>query len=107
VKFDPTYSFAAAIDTLLPGVVMQREILDGTELAWRMGGHVPLTQETLLAGLQTAPPGELEANGVAPTEGVPFPVELPSYPTGLPRFADSNPATDGWLTYGAAWGGVP
>jgi hypothetical protein len=93
---NPQYDFIGAIDTLAPGVVLQREIMDATMIAINHNGGGILSQAQLLAGLQVAPPEVNTGHVYLETVGVTFPVTPPAYPTGLPRFEDSNPDLDGW-----------
>jgi hypothetical protein len=58
-----TYDYIAVIDLLAPGVVLQREILDGVSAAYAANNFQPLTQAQVVA--VTGP--------------------LPSYPTTLKR----------------------
>lgn len=91
------YDLLDPIDTFLQGVVLQREVYDAVKLAFAADGHLPLTAAQTIAAVQTAPPeGIISPRCNVPTLPVVFPVVLPPYPTGLPRFADSNPASDGW-----------
>jgi hypothetical protein len=46
---DPTYDLVAAIDTLAPGVVLQRADLDGVASAYAAGGFSPLTAAQVIA----------------------------------------------------------
>lgn len=65
------------IDAFLPGVVPSRDLVDALSAAH--GAGTAMTEANVLA-----------INGPLPVED-----------TGLPRFADSNPAPrDGWTTYG-------
>jgi hypothetical protein len=93
---DPEYDLIGVFDTLAPGIILQREILDAVYVAYAANGYKALSSPQVIAALQTEPPNEPTPAAYVPTETVAFPVTLPTYPTGLPRFADSNPATDGW-----------
>ena len=46
---DPNYDLVAAIDTLAPGIVLQRDILDGCAAAYAAGGYRPLTAAQIVA----------------------------------------------------------
>lgn len=48
-RFDPSYDLIAAIDTLAPGIVLQRATLDGVAAAWAANGFQPLTQDQVVA----------------------------------------------------------
>jgi hypothetical protein len=94
---NPNYDLPGAIETLAPGVVVQREMVDAVDIAYAANGYQALTSAQVIAALQTPPPSDtVKTLANAPTLPVVFPVQPPPYPTGLPRFADSNPATDGW-----------
>jgi hypothetical protein len=81
---NPNYDLQGALEILLPGVVMQRAVLDAGAAAYAAKNYQPLDA--------TDVPGILAAAGVT----------LPSYPAGLPRFPDSNASPrDGWVKYGA------
>ncbi len=43
------YDLIAAIDMLAPGVVLQRETLDGVATAYAVNGFQPLTQAQVIA----------------------------------------------------------
>lgn len=93
------YDPIAPIDEFAPGVVLQREVQDAVYVAYQDNNFHPLTAAEVVAGLQVAPPSDFPvfgSNTNVPTLPVVFPVTLPAFPTGLPRFADSNPASDGW-----------
>jgi hypothetical protein len=100
---DPKYDLRAALDTLLPGVNVQRQLMDAAAQQYAAGGYVPLTAATALACLAIAntldtwtPP-----DNVPPTINGTYSPALPAYPTQLPRFADSNPdPLDGWVEFG-------
>ncbi len=71
---DPEYDVLGALQQFGPGVVLTEAVYGGLVAAYAAGGFVPLDQAQVLA--VTGP--------------------LPPYPTGLPRFAESNPQpTDG------------
>ena len=89
------FDLLGAVQQDAPGVVVQREVLDAVSVAYRAGGQLPMSPAAVVTALQYAPP-ETPSGGLAPTLGVTFPVLLPPYPTGLPRFVDSNPDIDGW-----------
>jgi hypothetical protein len=57
-----------------PGVLMTREIEAALLAQYAANGYTPLTTDQVLA-----------------ITGTP-----PAYPSGMPRFLDSNPASDGW-----------
>lgn len=46
----------AAIDTMAPGVVLQRSILDGVVVAFAAGGYRPLTAAQIIAVTGPLPP---------------------------------------------------
>lgn len=72
---DLNYDFLAELQRYAPGVVVQREILDGMAAQYAANGYTPLTQAQVLA--ITGP--------------------LPKLPSGLVRLADSNPSPrDKW-----------
>lgn len=71
---DPKYDPRSALYAFGPGVVPTRDTDDALEAQYTANNFTPLTQAQVLA--ITGP--------------------LPAYPAGLPRFSDSNPATDGW-----------
>ena len=105
---DPTYDLQSALDTLMPGVVLQRSLLDAAAARYQAKGFVRLTQSdvtTILAATNTLDQG---GASYVPTTVTPYPGALPLLPAGLKRFADSNPApSDGWsIDQGASVGGV-
>jgi hypothetical protein len=52
---DPSYDLIAAIDRAAPGVVLQREIIDGCAAAYAAGGYVPLTDAQIVAVIGPLP----------------------------------------------------
>ena len=62
---DPTYDLISIFDTLAPGVVMQRQFLDGLAAAWALNGYKPLTQAQVVAVTGPLPtaPTSLPRNG--------------------------------------------
>lgn len=95
------YDIRAAIDTLFPGIVVERPLMDAAYAAWVSGGNVPLTASNVTAILTAA--NVLNAATVVadyvPTTMPNYPTTLPSYPTGLPRFPDDlggMVTPDGW-----------
>lgn len=68
------YDFRQALYAFAPGVVPTREVDAALAAQYAANGNTPLTQAQVLA--ITGP--------------------LPAFPAGLPRFADSNPASDDW-----------
>lgn len=94
---DPAYDLIAAIDTLMPGVVLQKPLLDAAAAQYQANGLTPITAGQVPAILAAA--NTLDTGGAShlPTTDTPYPTALPPFPTGMKRFADSNPSTrDGW-----------
>ncbi len=67
---DPEYDVLGALQQFGAGVVLTEAIYSGLVAAYAAAGYAPLDQAQVLA--VTGP--------------------LPPYPTGLPRFPDSNPS---------------
>lgn len=99
---DPRYDLAGALQTLLPGIVVQRQLLDAAAAQYQANGFTPLTAAQALACLTAAnalDQWNLPARVPATTVGT-YPAGLPPYPTTLPRFEDSNPDPfDGWVEF--------
>lgn len=100
---DPKYDLQGALETLSPGIVIQRNLLDAAAARYAAKGFVPLVASDI-AGILTAA-NALDLTTVtaryAPTTQAAY-SGLPVYPTLLPRFPDSNPSPfDGWTKYGA------
>ena len=74
VHGDASYDMQGAIETLCPGLVLQRAAMDAAAAAYAAGDNKDLTAPQLLTLLGPFPP----------------------FPTSLPRFEDSNPSPDGW-----------
>ena len=72
--FAGDWDMLAAIDVAAPGIVVTRELLDAVAEAFAANDYQALTASEIVAI-------------VGP---------LPSYPSGLVRISDSNPAIDGW-----------
>lgn len=103
-----SYDLAAALDVLMPGVVIQRNLMDAASNAWTAKNFLPLQPSDVLGILSAA--NALDPSTVqpryAPTTQGPY-TTLPVYPTLLPRFPDSNEdPRDGWVKYGLweTWG---
>lgn len=99
---DPAYDLRAAIDVLMPGIVVQRNLLDAAAARYAAKGYVPLAAADVAGILSAA--NSLDLSTVtaryAPTTQANY-TGLPAYPTLLPRFPDSNPSPfDGWTKYG-------
>lgn len=102
---DPKYDFLAVLAQLAPGVVAQREILDNMAATYAANGYTPLTAAQVLAAVNAA---NATIAGELASEQPPIPQSytpkytsgLPSYPTHLPRFPDSNACPDGWVEFG-------
>lgn len=114
---DPAYDLAGALQALLPGVVVQRSLVDAAAAQYAANGYTPLTQAQALACLTAANALDQPDMAVAgpafddPTTATPYPatppgtIPLPNgtfegtanlYPVPavlmtLPRFPDSNP----------------
>lgn len=71
---DPQYNILTALEQFAPGVVLTRDIDAALGAQYAANGYTPLTSVQVLAI-------------VGP---------LPAFPSGMPRFEDSNPAVDGW-----------
>ncbi len=100
---DPTYDLQGALETLAPGYVIQREMLDLAAAQYAANGFAPLTagqaQAACLAGAQAI---ETAYEAAMPAGADPYPDRLPpQYPVGLSRIPDCNEAIDGWVTFGA------
>lgn len=94
----PTYDLAGAVDTLFPGLVVQRQLLDAAAARYAAKGFQPLDATDVTGILAAA--NTLDQSGAAymPTDPGTYPAALPSLPAGLKRFADSNPTPepDNW-----------
>lgn len=71
---DPKYDFRTALYAFAPGVLLTRDLEAALGAQYVANAYTPLTQAQVLA---IAGP-------------------LPAFPTKLPRFPDSNAASDGW-----------
>lgn len=96
---DPSYDIPGALDVLMPGIVVQRALIDAAASQYAANGYTPL--------LASQVPAILTAAAVLdPALG--YGSSLPAYPAGLPRFADSNPSPgDGWVEFGTEGPGQP
>ncbi|HEY2068269.1 MAG TPA: hypothetical protein VGG48_01845 [Rhizomicrobium sp.] len=76
---DPRYDYWSVLDTMAPGVVATRELVDAVAARYAANDYTALTQDQVLA--------------------ITGPLPLP--PASMPRFADSNEDPfDGWVQYG-------
>jgi len=96
----PDYDVQAAVDTLFPGLVIQRPLRDAAEAFYLSVGR-PLETGDIHDILVAA--NELNAAqvvaGYVPSIMPDYPTSLPAYPTGLPRFPDTDggmQSPDGW-----------
>lgn len=89
------YDLLGAIDTLFPGVVVQNNLIDAAFARFQAKG-APLDSSDV-TGILTAA-NSLDQGGASyvPTTPAKYGTALPTYPTGLKRFPDSNEARDGW-----------
>lgn len=93
-----TYDLQGAIDTLFPGAVLQRQLMDAAAARYAAKG-APLDSSDVAAILAAANGLDLStvAARYAPTVTGSYGTALPAYPAGLPRFQDSNPSSfDDW-----------
>ncbi len=102
-----TYDLQGALTALVPGLVIQRELVDAAAARYAAKGFVALTSadvSTILGAVNTTDVVKLAipvASSDSPaTDRGTYPAALPRYPAGLPRFADSNPdPLDGWAEF--------
>lgn len=94
---DPRYDLLGALTALMPGVVIQRQLLDAAAAQYAANGFTPLLASQVPAMLAAANLLDRSGASYVPTTVGVYPTSLPSYPTGLRRFADSNPTSfDDW-----------
>lgn len=94
---DPRYDLAGALTTLVPGLVLQRQLLDAAAAQYAANGFTPILASQVPAILAAANGLDQAGAKYAPTAVGSYPAALPAYPTGMKRFADSNPASfDDW-----------
>lgn len=100
---DPAYDIQGAVETLIPGVVMQRSLLDAAGQQYAAKGYAPLAAAdvpTILANANNLDLASAPARYMPTTPPV-YPAAPPPYPTKLPRIADSNPDPfDKWVEFG-------
>lgn len=103
---DPRYDLAGALAQLMPGLVVQRELLDAAAARYAAKGFLPLGSTDvplILAAVNTTdvvvlatPAASIDSK--ATTRAV-YPAALPAFPTKLRRLANSNPdPIDGYAT---------
>lgn len=104
-----SYDLGGALAQLMPGLVVQRELLDAAAARYAAVGFRALAAgdvAPILAAVNSTDIVTL-ALPVAcadspPTTRPTYPAGLPSFPASLVRFADSNPdPLDGWAAFGA------
>ncbi len=91
------YDVLAAVDILFQGLVVQRPLIDAAWNRW-YAKNAPLDSSDI-PGILAAANVLNEATALAsyvPSTEPDYPLELPDYPDHIQRFADSNPAPDGW-----------
>jgi hypothetical protein len=93
----PEADIAALIDLYFPGIVVQRNLTEAVAEYLAVYGGVLSEADVpvILARANVLLHDDVVAPYV-PTTQDDYPECPPPYPTGLPRFPDSNPATDGW-----------
>ncbi len=103
---DPRYDLAGALAQLMPGLVVQRELLDAAAARYAAIGFRPLSSADvapILAAVNTTDLVTLaipsaSSDSKATARAV-YPAALPAFPTKLKRFANSNPdPIDGYAT---------
>lgn len=95
---DPRYDLGGALGALMPGLVVQRELLDAAAARYAAIGFRPLSAADvapILAAVNTTDVVTLatpaaSSDSPATSRGV-YPSAPPAFPTRLKRFADSNP----------------
>lgn len=89
---DPKYDLAGSLAMLVPGLEVQRNLLDAANAAYVAKGYQPLVAGDVAGILSAANALDLPtvpARYAPPTQ--PAYTSLPVFPTKLKRFADSNP----------------
>ena len=85
------YDIHDVLGRFCPGVVIDRDIETALLLQYQAQGYQPLTQSQVVAIVLEQIPNANIPNATPVFAG------LPQLPRGLPRFADSNPASsDNW-----------
>ncbi len=105
---DPNYDLRSALEASNLGYVIQREQLDAAEVLYAANNYQPLSVlqiQTLLLAQAQAIEAAFDAKVlgvIIPPSADPYPDSLPpTYPSGLPRFPDSNEDPfDGWTQFG-------
>jgi hypothetical protein len=88
---------AGLIDVYFPGIVVQRNLVEAVAQWLTASGGLFL--ETDIPAILALANDILDGYVVSPyvpTTQAHYPLTLPPLPAPLPRFPDSNPATDGW-----------
>jgi hypothetical protein len=105
---DPRYDLSGALAALMPGLVVQRELIDAAAARYAANGFAPLggaDVAPILAAVNTTDVVVLaipsaSSDSKATTRAV-YPAAPPAFPTSLKRFADSNPdPIDGFVEFG-------
>ena len=88
---------AGVIDIYFPGIVVQRNLTEavGQWLLYHDGVITDADVPAILALANTLLDDDVLPPYVPVTQNH-YPLALPPLPAPLPRFPDSNPATDGW-----------
>lgn len=94
---DPRYDLQGALTVLMPGVVIQRQLLDAAAAQYAANGFTPITAGQVTAILAAANLLDRPIAAYVPTDVGTYATALPTFPASLKRFADSNPVSiDGW-----------
>lgn len=100
---DPKYDLAGALSNLLPGIVVQRQLLDAAAAAYAENGYQPLTEAEAVACMTAANELDLPDMATTPLTNVLATAPTPgTYPPALP----APIALDGDATFAGQVGDI-